>query len=89
MGPPTMITTIGEARKARRQKFLEDRAREEVCQVHPVQSNPPESIKGELNTVANVTPSAAANAKGTGKGAPQSKAKPPILPQDEKTQIHK
>ena len=80
MGPPTLITTIGEARLARRQKFLEDRAREEVRQVHPVQSNPPESIEGELNSVANGTPSPAANAKGTGKGAPQSKAKPPILP---------
>ena len=32
----------------------------------------------------NVTPSAKTNAKGTGKGAPQSKAKPPIFLQEAK-----
>ena len=67
---------------ARRKIFSEDRGREEVCPVRPVQSYPQESIKEELNTAANVTPSPATNTKGTGKGAPQSKAKPPILPQD-------
>ena len=36
-GPPTPITTIGEARKARRAKFLEERAREEVRKVKPIQ----------------------------------------------------
>ena len=84
MGPPTLITTIGEARIARRKKFLEERAREEVCPVRPAQSYTQEPIKEEVNTLANVAPSMAANTKGAGKGAPLSKAKPPILLQDGK-----
>ena len=76
MGPPTQITTIGEAR---RQKFLEERAREEVCHVQPIQDKLPESIKGEVNPVMNVPTSKTTIAKGTGKGAPTSKAKPPIF----------
>ena len=78
MGPPTEITTIGEARKARRQKFLGDRAREEVCPVRPVQGNTPETIKGEVNPVVNVTPSTTTNERGTGKSVPQTTANPPI-----------
>ena len=84
MGPPTQITTIGEARKARRQKFLDDRAREEVCHVHPVQGNTQETIKGEVISVVNVTPSATTNEKGTGKSVPQTTANPPISSKDAK-----
>ena len=62
----------------------DERAREEVCPVRPAQSYTQEPIKEEVNTPANVAPPMAANTKGTGKGAPQSKAKPPILPQDGK-----
>ena len=84
MGPPTQITTIGEARKARRQKFSDDRAREEVFHVHPVQGNTQESITGQVISVVNVTPSATTNEKGTGKSVPQTTANPPISSKDAK-----
>ena len=63
---------------------MEERAREEVCQAKPIQDKPTESIEGELNIVAKVTPSTTPIEKGNGKGAPQSKAKPPILVQEAK-----
>ena len=50
-GPPTLITTIGEARKARRQQISEARARKEVCPVRAVQDKTPEIAKGEVNTM--------------------------------------
>ena len=78
-GPPIQITTIGDARIERRRKFSEERAREEVCQVQPIQDKPPESIQGEVNTVMNVNTSKTTTAKGTGKGVPTPKAKPPIV----------
>ena len=79
MGPPTPITTIGEARLLRRQKFLEERAREEICAVQPIQGKPAESIQGEVSTVMDVTTSKTAIVKGAGKGVPTSKAAPSIL----------
>ena len=45
-GSPTPITTIGEARKARRQHFLEARAREEVRPVRVIQDNAQEIANG-------------------------------------------
>ena len=84
-GPPTPITTIGEARKARRAKFLEERAREEVRKVKPIQDKQMEPIKGEVNVVAKVIPSKTPIEKGKGKGVPQSKAPPPIVLQEATT----
>ena len=84
-GCPTPITTIGEARKARRAKFLEARAREEVCKVKPIQDKQMESIKGELNVVEKVMPSKAPLEKGKGKSVPPPKAPPPIVLQEATT----
>ena len=89
MGPPTQITTSGEARKARRQKFSGDRAREEVCHVHPVQGNTQGTSKGEVSAAANVTPSTTTNEKGTGESLPQTAADPPISSKDAKNAIPK
>ena len=83
-GPPTPITTIGEARKARRQQILEARASTEVCPVRAVQDKTPEIAKGEVNTMEIVTPSTTPNVKGTGKSVPQTKANTPIASQDAK-----
>ena len=84
-GPPTPITTIGEARKARRAKFLKERAREEACKVKPLQDKQMESIKGELNVVAEIMPAKAPLEKGKGKNVPPSKAPPPIVLQEATT----
>ena len=73
-GPPTPITTIGEARNARRQHFLEARASEEACSVHAAQDTTQETSKGEVNTMAIVNPSSTTNVEGAEKGAPQTKA---------------
>ena len=71
-GTPTPITTIGEARKTRRQQFSEARAREEVCPVHAARDTTQETSKGEVNTLANVTPSTTPNVQGTEKSAPSA-----------------
>ena len=82
MGPPTSITTIGEARKARRQQTLEARASKEDCPVSAIQDQQREITKGKVNTMASTTPSTTPNAKGTGKSVPQTKdaknAKPQV-----------
>ena len=81
-GPPAPITTIGEARKARRQQILEARASKEVCPVRAIQDKTPEITKGEMNTMEIVTPSTAPNDKGTGNSVPQTQANTAILSQD-------
>ena len=63
---------------------MEECACEEACQVQPIQDKPTESIEGELNIVAKVIPSTTPIEEGNGKGAPQSKAKPPISLQEAK-----
>ena len=83
-GPPAPITTIGEARKARRQQSLEARASKEVCPVRAVQDKTQDISKGKVNTMEIVTPSATPNVKGTGKSVPQTKANMPIASRDAK-----
>ena len=83
-GPPTPITTIGEARKARRQRILEARARKEVCPDRAIQDKTPEITKGESNTMEIDIPSKAPNVKGTGKSIPQAPANSLMISQDAK-----
>ena len=50
-GPPTPITAIGEARKARRQRILEARAGKEVCPGRAIQEKTPAVTKKKSNTM--------------------------------------
>ena len=80
MDPPTPITTIGEARKTRRQQRQEDRAKKEVCPVRAIEDPTQANTKGNVNL--DPTPSPTPNAKGTGKSVGQNKdtknAKPQV-----------
>ena len=79
--PPTPITTIGEARKARRQQSLEARASKEVCPVRAAQDTTEETSKWEVNPMVIVNPSTTTNVKGTEISVPQPKANTSISPQ--------
>ena len=72
MGPPTQIATIGEARVARREKFLKERAREEICDVQPIRNKSAEIIQGKESTMKDVITSNKSTGKGAGKGVPMS-----------------
>ena len=72
VGPPTEITTIGEARLARREKFLKERAREELCDVQTIRNKSVEIIQGKESTMKDVITSNKSTGKGSGKGVPMS-----------------
>ena len=63
-GPPTPITAIGEARKARRRRILEARASKEVLPGHVIQDKIPEVTKENSNAMENDPQSKAPNVKG-------------------------
>ena len=89
-GPPTQITTIGNARAARRENFLNERAREEKCEAQPIRNKSEETFPGKESTMKDVTTSNKSSGKGAGKGVPLSNAgKASLLPEakDEDWQV--
>ena len=63
-GSPTQIATVGEARKARRQRILEARASKQVLQGHVIKDKKPEVIKENSNAMEIGAQPKAPNAKG-------------------------
>ena len=74
-GPPDPILTVGEVRKARRMKFLEDRAREE-------QNQPMAIIEDEFNVAVKNMHAKAPLEKGKGKSVPPTKPPPQSVIQE-------
>ena len=64
-GSPTQIATVGEARKARRQRISEARASKQVLQGHAIKDKKPEVIKENTNAMEIDTQPQAPDAKGT------------------------
>ena len=73
-GPPTPITTIGEARKARRQRILEARARKHELPGHAIQDKTPEVTKENSNAMDIDPQPEAPNVKGTVPNIPKASA---------------
>ena len=73
-GPPTPITTVGEARRARRQRILEARGSKQELQGHVIKDKKPEVAKENSNAMEIDTQPKAPNAKGKVPNIPKDSA---------------